>query len=83
MTTFDTSDALIVAPKPAGLFTRIVRAVEAYRARRAQRRVLLHLSQYDAHMLRDMGLDPRDIEDALNARSLSLLFHPLRQTDTR
>ena len=83
MTTLDTNGVLIVTPKAPGLFMRIVRTMATYRARRAHRRVLFHLSQYDAHMLRDMGLDPRDMEDALNMRRPSLLFDPIRRSEDR
>jgi hypothetical protein len=34
-------------------------------------------------MLRDMGIDPKDVADALSRRSMSLLFYPIRPTGSR
>jgi hypothetical protein len=36
------------------------------------------VSRFDADLLRSVGIDPGDIEDLLNGRTQSALFHPLR-----
>lgn len=83
MTTIDIIES---RSQPTGLqrlFQAVAARLEASRLQRARRRALIHLSHYDAHMLRDMGLDPGDIEDALGSRSMSLLFYPIRPNDGR
>ena len=80
MTTLDINHALPVSARKPGLFARLLRALAPYRATRARQRVLFHLSQQDAHMLRDIGLAPRDVEDAFNRRSFSPLLYPIRPT---
>jgi hypothetical protein len=35
----------------------------------------------DPYLLRDMGIAPRDIIDAMEGRSSSLLFNPVRQEE--
>ena len=42
---------------------------------RQARRELSHL---DAHLLRDMGMNPDDFRDALEGRRSSVLFKPFR-----
>jgi hypothetical protein len=41
------------------------------------------LSQLDAHMLRDIGLNPDDFSDAFEGRRTSLLFTPFRNPRQR
>ena len=40
---------------------------------------LLELSQLDTRLLRDMGIEPADIYDALQGRRVGLLLNPLRR----
>ncbi len=50
-----------------------------HKRRREERRVILVLSQLDEHLLRDIGLEPLDIQDAITGRrSASMLFNPMR-----
>ena len=42
------------------------------------RRAMRELSQLDAHLLRDMGMNPDDFRDAFAGRRSSLLFEPFR-----
>jgi uncharacterized protein YjiS (DUF1127 family) len=51
---------------------------EKWKARRARRLARFELSHLDAHLLRDMGLNPDDFRDAAEARQTSLLFFPFR-----
>ena len=81
MTTLEADDLLVASSRKPGLFTRLWKAIERNRQQRASQRILQHLMHYDAHMLRDMGIDPRDIEDAFNRRSMSVLLYPLRPAD--
>jgi uncharacterized protein YjiS (DUF1127 family) len=83
MTTLESDDLLALPEKKANLLTRIYRAIARHRAWHARQQALIQLSHYDAHMLRDMGIDPADVDDALNRRSMSPLFYPIRPTDPR
>ena len=83
MTTIETSDQPIALPRSTGLFARVYQRLVDYRRYHARRKVLIHLSNYDAHLLRDLGIDPRDVEDAFNNRSRSLLFNPIRPKSGR
>lgn len=86
MTTIDPA-SLTALPhqtqKRPGFLARLVAAIRQSRLRRARARMLIQLSHYDTHMLRDMGIDPADVTDALNRRSMSLLFYPIRPLDER
>ena len=73
-----TDNSLLATPRHPGIFSLIRLAVRRRHRRHVHRQALLHLSGYDAHMLRDMGIDPRDIETALNQGSFSVLLHPMR-----
>jgi hypothetical protein len=35
----------------------------------------------DAHLLRDLGINPMDVRDAYTGRSTSILFDPIRPYD--
>jgi uncharacterized protein YjiS (DUF1127 family) len=54
-----------------------------WKKRRMDRQAHRELSQLDAHMLRDMGLNPDDFRDAIEGRRSSLLFHPFRNPNRR
>ena len=83
MTTLESDNLLALPNKRPGLFAGLFAAIERNRLARARQRALIHLSHYDTHMLRDMGIDPRDVADALNGRSKSVLFYPIRPSDDR
>ncbi len=83
MSISETSSQPIALSRPSGLIASAFQRLVDYRRHQARRKVLIHLSNYDAHMLRDMGIDPRDVEDALNDRSRSLLLNPIRPIDRR
>jgi uncharacterized protein YjiS (DUF1127 family) len=83
MTTLESDDLLAAPRKRPGLFAAIFQAIERNRLWHARQRALIQLSHFDAHMLRDMGIDPGDVADALNRRSMSLLFYPIRPNDSR
>jgi uncharacterized protein YjiS (DUF1127 family) len=55
----------------------LARRIAANRRRRAEQVLISKLSHYDAHLLRDMGLNPADIERSFQNRNMSLLFNPL------
>lgn len=52
----------VTLPRRAGLLRQVTIAIAAYTTRRATRRALARL---DAHMLRDIGLDPQDVRREL------------------
>jgi uncharacterized protein YjiS (DUF1127 family) len=68
---------LPLQPERPGFFAALYRAMIRHRRRRAERLTLLKLSHYDAHLLRDMGIDPLDVEEALRGGTSSLLFDPV------
>ena len=47
--------------------------------RRKERATLTDLSRMQPHLLRDMGIEPGDIFDALDGKRSSVLFHPMRK----
>jgi len=65
------------------LFAGLGQLWAAYRRRREERRTLIELSQLDAYLLRDMGIEPLDVYDALNGRRRSVLLSPVRRTIDR
>jgi uncharacterized protein YjiS (DUF1127 family) len=48
-----------------------------------RRRAYQQLSTLDAHLLRDIGLNPDDLRDAFENRTTSLLFEPVRLPSSR
>lgn len=51
-----------------------------HKRRREERRVILALSQLDEYLLRDIGLEPLDVYDAINGRrGAAMLFNPMRK----
>lgn len=80
MTTMDLETALIGAADTTerrGNF--LTRLIGRWRRERAARTALYDLSRLDAHLLRDMGIEPMDVYDALNRKAgPSVLFHPMR-----
>lgn len=79
MTTMELNETLS-APR-SRLAAAIARALAAWRQRRRFRRQVIELSQLDARLLRDMGIEPADVADALRGRKSSILLNPTRRTD--
>ena len=63
------------------ILAAIKRALRRHRERRAHRQMLIHLSHQKERMLRDMGIDPIDVAEALRGRP-SPLLHPLGRDST-
>lgn len=82
MTTIDIGRATSVAPerRSFGLLARVGEFFRRWEERRAERATLIMLARMDSYMLRDIGLEPRDIYDALEGRESSLLFNPIRKS---
>jgi len=80
MSTIEINDSFIPVERPArtGWFRRWL---DRRRLRRLQRVTLGELEQMNAHLLRDMGIEPRDVIDALEGRQSSLLFNPMRREE--
>jgi len=79
MTTIDIEDGFTqTVTRPIG---PIRRWIAAWRKRRIQRIALTELSTMDSYLLRDMGIEPQDVMDALRSRDSSLLFNPVRKHD--
>jgi uncharacterized protein YjiS (DUF1127 family) len=81
-TTTDYNDAP-ASPVPAGLgLGRLFRSwLASARRRRQARLTLFELSRLDAHLLRDMGINPADVRDALAGRWSSVWLDPMRRFD--
>ena len=79
MTTIDLEDraALSRPETPALAGLRIW--LERLRKRREQRLTLEHLSRMDPYLLRDMGLEIDDVEEALRAGPHSVLLEPMHR----
>ncbi|MDC9822248.1 DUF1127 domain-containing protein [Devosia sp. ZB163] len=80
MSTIEINDTLIHVGRPTrtGWFRRWL---EKRRVRQLQRITLGELEQMNPHLLRDMGIEPRDVIDALEGRQSSLLFNPMRREE--
>jgi uncharacterized protein YjiS (DUF1127 family) len=75
MTTIDYNDDL---RKPGtGLLTRMGLAFAGWRQRAAHRRAMHTLSAYDARLIRDVGLNPEDLQNSFNQRHRSIWLNPL------
>jgi uncharacterized protein YjiS (DUF1127 family) len=82
MTTMDIGRAASAGPevRSYGLLARVFGGFRRIAARRKERATLIALAQMDAYMLRDIGIEPQDIYDALDGRKSSLLFNPIRKS---
>jgi uncharacterized protein YjiS (DUF1127 family) len=77
MTTIDIEDRFTqTVTRPAG---PIRRWFAAWNKRRIQRITIAELAHMDPHLLRDMGIAPQDVIDAMEGRDRSLLFDPVRR----
>jgi len=82
MTTIDCNEMPVELPVTR---RRPLKALRAWyigmRQRREERLTRIELSRLDAHLLRDLGINPMDVRDAYNGRSSSILFDPIRPYD--
>jgi uncharacterized protein YjiS (DUF1127 family) len=69
---------IAAADKPGrrGFVARLKAWLSARRAQQAGRLALIELSQLDAHLLRDIGINPADVQAALRRRRRSIWLHP-------
>lgn len=79
MTTLDFFASEPAVAKRPSFFATLRKFWTNMARRRAERRTIVELSRLDAHLLRDMGIEPLDIYDALNGRRRSVLFTPVRR----
>lgn len=52
-----------------------------WRQRRMERATLAELERMNPHLLRDIGIEPQDVVDALEGRDSSVLLNPMRRRD--
>lgn len=73
MTTIDLNETVLDAPRPER-GSPIGRLFRRWDEKRQQRRTLSELSHMPVHLLRDMGIEPADVYDALEGRRSSVLL---------
>ncbi|MBN9309914.1 DUF1127 domain-containing protein [Devosia sp.] len=78
MTSIDIEDHLTPATARSARPGPFRRWLASWRQRRLQRITLAELGRMDGYLLRDMGIEPQDVIDALEGRNRSLLFNPVR-----
>jgi uncharacterized protein YjiS (DUF1127 family) len=86
MTAITPSDVPASASGHPGPITALWGAIVRNRRWHARRVTLNQLSHYDDRMLRDMGIDPQDVAEALaplSSRSLALFLNPLGRRTNR
>ncbi len=81
MTTMDIGRAAVAAPevRSLGLLAWLAGPFKRMAQRRRERATLISLSQMDIRLLRDIGIEPRDIYDAMDGRKSSVLLNPIRR----
>lgn len=80
MTTLDLFEPVAAGTERPVVLSGLRRLWASFNRRREERRALYELSYMDARLLRDMGIEPLDLYDALNGRGRSVLFNPLRRS---
>lgn len=82
MTTIDLNESPLVTrhDTDAGFIRRLL---GRWLQRRRERATLIGLMRMEPHLLRDMGIEPGDIFDALDGKRSSVLFNPVRKPDHR
>lgn len=82
MTTLDLDERPLAArdSTDAGFIRRLLRR---WIERRRERATLVGLSRMQLRLLRDMGIEPGDIFDALDGKRSSVLFKPKREAAHR
>jgi uncharacterized protein YjiS (DUF1127 family) len=79
MTTFELNDtALEVTEQRLGW---LANWFSKWRRRRHEKMTLGELERMNPYLLRDMGIEPQDVIDALEGRETSALFNPMRRLD--
>jgi uncharacterized protein YjiS (DUF1127 family) len=82
VTTMDINESVPDAlPERVGFFGELRQAVARFADARRKRRAIIEISRLDARLLRDIGIEPIDVYDALNGRRRSILFNPVRRSD--
>ncbi len=78
MTTYD---LLFDRPveKQSGPVAKLKRAWVRFQRRRKETATIIELSRLDARLLRDVGIEPMDVYDALHGGRRSILFNPWRR----
>jgi uncharacterized protein YjiS (DUF1127 family) len=61
------------------LIAGIKRLWTSMQKRGARRRSIIELSRMDARLLRDMGIEPLDVTDALSGKRRSVWLNPMRK----
>jgi uncharacterized protein YjiS (DUF1127 family) len=79
MTTLDLYEASGVAEKRPAILAGLKRLWAGFGRRREERMTLNALSRLDPYLLRDIGIEPLDVYDALSGRRRSILFSPIRR----
>ncbi|MGV3491036.1 MAG: DUF1127 domain-containing protein [Devosia sp.] len=79
MTTIDYNDTIIgratvELPRTGNWLSRLY---ARWKRHRIQRKTLVELSHMDAYMLRDIGIDPVDVRNAMSGLNSSALFNPV------
>lgn len=82
MTTMDLDESPLAIRHntDAGFIRRLLRR---WVQRRRERATLTGLSRMQPYLLRDMGIEPGDIFDALDGKRSSELFDPMRKPEHR
>lgn len=80
MTTLDLFEPVTARTEHPVVLAGLRRLWASFNSRRQARRALHELSYMDARLLRDMGIEPLDVYDALNGRRRSILLNPLRRS---
>jgi uncharacterized protein YjiS (DUF1127 family) len=79
MTTIELNDTTLgLSGQKPGWFTRWL---SRWRRRREERMTLEELQRMNPYLLRDMGIEPQDVIDAIEGRDSSALFNPMRRLD--
>ena len=81
MTTFDINARFGETASRPVRTNPVARWFAHWRHRRRQRLTLTELHRLNPYLLRDMGIEPQDVIDALEGRDISVLFNPVRTSD--
>ena len=81
MTTLDLFEPVASGTERPVVLAGLRRLWASFNRRRKDLRALHELSYVEARLLRDMGIEPLDVYDALNGRQgRSILLNPLRRS---
>lgn len=82
MTTIDLHEAVLELQPDKRRHGRGIGAMfRRWRKRQSEQRTLEELSRMPVHLLRDIGIDPADVYDALTGNRNSVLFNPIRKPE--